>query len=555
MERFIGLDAGSVSVKLAVLDSKGNILKTRYVRHKGKPLTVAYELLCDIDPASSLSITGSAGKLIAHILGFKPVNEVIAQSYSTKKLYPHVRTIIEMGGEDSKLILLEDGKVKEFSMNSVCAAGTGSFLDQQAERLKLSIEEFSNVALESKNPPRIAGRCSVFAKSDMIHLQQIATPLQDIVAGLCFAVARNFKGSICKSMTLSESISFQGGVAANKGVIRAFKEVFSIEHLVIPEHFALMPAIGIALQNIEQGVKNPYDIEKLKNFISSPRNDEEEGQEPLYTNQSTEHRTQTTEYRLQNTDNTSLGSGPCTLGSERIKAYLGIDVGSISTNLAVIDENGTLLSKRYLMTAGRPIEAVKQGLDEIGQEIGDKVQILGVGTTGSGRYMIADFVGADIVKNEITAQAQAAVEIDPEVDTIFEIGGQDSKYISLKDKFIVDFEMNKACAAGTGSFLEEQAEKLGISIRDDFSALAFRSESPCVLGERCTVFMENSLLSRRQRGAPKQDLVAGLAYSIVQNYVNRVVAGRPIGERVFFQGGVAFNKTVVAAFERYLGKK
>jgi predicted CoA-substrate-specific enzyme activase len=240
---------------------------------------------------------------------------------------------------------------------------------------------------------------------------------------------------------------------------------------------------------------------------------------------------------------------------ERIPTYLGIDVGSISTNLAVIDEQGRLLAKRYLMTAGRPIEAVRQGLDEIGGEIGDKVEILGVGTTGSGRYMIADFVGADIVKNEITAQAQAAIEIDPKVDTIFEIGGQDSKYISIKDGIIVDFEMNKACAAGTGSFLEEQAEKLGISIKNEFSDIAFQSSCPSLLGERCTVFMENSLLARQQRGIPQENLVAGLSYSIVQNYINRVVGDRNIGDRIFFQGGTAFNKAVVAAFEKFTGRE
>src|SRR4030067_1281491 len=280
MEKFIGLDAGSVSVKIAVLDAKGNILETKYVRHKGKPLTTAFELLRNLDPSALLSITGSGGKIIAQALGIEPVNEVIAQSYSTKRFYPEIRTIIEMGGEDSKLIILEDGKVKEFAMNSVCAAGTGSFLDQQAERLRLSIEEFSENALKSENPPRIAGRCSVFAKSDMIHLQQIATPVHDIVAGLCFAVVRNFKGSIAKNMALSLPVSFQGGVAANKGVVRAFEEVFQLENLLIPEHFALMPAIGAALKYIEEGVKNHYDIEKLKDFISSQRS-EEKGHKPL----------------------------------------------------------------------------------------------------------------------------------------------------------------------------------------------------------------------------------------------------------------------------------
>ena len=542
MKKFIGIDAGSVSVKLAVLDSGGNILRTEYVRHRGNPLSVAYELLGRAPAGSFLSVTGSAGRLIAQAFGITPVNEVVALSFSTRKLYPHVRTVIEMGGEDSKLILLESGTVKEFSMNSVCAAGTGSFLDQQAERLRLSIEEFGELALRSRKPPRIAGRCSVFAKSDMIHLQQIATPVEDIVAGLCFAVARNFKGTICKNMDLPEPISFQGGVAANSGVKRAFREVLDVEELIIPEHFALMPAIGAALKDMEQGIESPFDIRRLREFMSSLR-DDGGGHKPLCDNIEEFEKRHNVSYYIHKTG-----------GGKKVNAYLGIDVGSISTNLAVIDEEGRLLAKRYLMTAGRPIEAVKKGLDEIGREIGDRVNIRGVGTTGSGRYMIADFVGADIVKNEITAQAQAAVEIDPEVDTIFEIGGQDSKYISIKDGVIVDFEMNKACAAGTGSFLEEQAEKLDLSVKKEFSATAFKSRNPCSLGERCTVFMENSLLSRQQRGAPKEDLVAGLSYSVVQNYINRVVGERAIGGKVFFQGGVAFNKTVAAAFEQYLDR-
>ncbi len=543
MKRYIGLDAGSVSVKYAVLDYQGNILETRYMRHKGNPLAVTYKLLRDLYTDAYLSVTGSAGKVIAQAFGIKPINEVVAISYSTKKLHADVRTVIEMGGEDSKLILLENGVVKEFSMNSVCAAGTGSFLDLQAERLYLSIEEFGEIALKSKKPPRIAGRCSVFAKSDMIHLQQIATPLEDIVAGLCFAVARNFKGSICKNMELPEPISFQGGVAANSGVKRAFREVLSVNNLVIPEHYAIMPAIGAVLKDIEQGIAYPFDIEQLKTFIASLK-DEGAGQKALCEDGEEFEKRHSISYYIHRSKIT-----------EKVNAYLGLDVGSISTNLAVIDEKDRIIAKRYLMTAGRPIEAVKKGLDEIGGEIGDRVNICGVGTTGSGRYMISDFVGADIVKNEITAQAQAAGEIDPQVDTVFEIGGQDSKYISIKDGIIVDFEMNKACAAGTGSFLEEQAEKLDISVKEEFGDLAFTSQRPCALGERCTVFMENSLLSKQQRGAPKEDLVAGLAYSIVQNYVNRVVGEKSIGKKIFFQGGVAFNKSVVAAFEKYLDKK
>jgi predicted CoA-substrate-specific enzyme activase len=240
---------------------------------------------------------------------------------------------------------------------------------------------------------------------------------------------------------------------------------------------------------------------------------------------------------------------------EKIEAYLGLDVGSISTNLVVIDREKRVLSKRYLMTAGRPIEAVRIGLQEIGEEIGGQVEIKGVGTTGSGRYLTADFVGADLVRNEITAQATAAVQIDSSVDTIFEIGGQDSKYISLDNGVVVDFEMNKVCAAGTGSFLEEQAEKLDVSIKGEFGALALSANEPVRMGERCTVFIESDLVHHQQSGAQKDDLIAGLSYSIVQNYLNRVVGDRRVGNRIFFQGGTAFNKGVVAAFEKVLDKE
>jgi predicted CoA-substrate-specific enzyme activase len=555
---FIGLDAGSVSVKVVVLNQKGDKSFGLYRRHKGHPVSVALDLLRETIRAldlqihnSSLSITGSSGRLIGSILNIEPVNEIVAQSFSTRALFPQIKTIIEMGGEDSKLIILrENGRsIRDFSMNSVCAAGTGSFLDQQAERLRLTIEEFSNLALESKNPPRIAGRCSVFAKSDMIHLQQIATPVEDIVAGLCFAVARNFKGSISRGRRIIPPVSFQGGVAANKGMVRAFREIFGLDKLLVPDDYALMGAIGAALKNIGEGTEQHFDISRLEEFIRSYR-PLEEGYPPLRD----EGRIISAELPADNSPLRVLrysSSEPVT----RTKAYLGIDIGSISTNLAVIDQAGRLLSKRYLMTAGRPIDAVKQGLAEIGAEIGDKIEILGVGTTGSGRYMIADYVGADIVKNEITAQATAAVFIDRDVDTIFEIGGQDSKFISLENGMIVDFEMNKACAAGTGSFLEEQAEKLNISIKEEFEKCALSARNPCRLGERCTVFMENSLMANLQKGADRNDLLAGLAYSIVQNYINRVVAGKKIGNTIFFQGGVAFNKSVVAAFEKYLDKK
>ena len=541
----IGLDAGSVSVKLVIFDRDGNRTLGRYEKHQGRPIEKSLEMLRQLPEDNyTISLTGSAGRLLGGILSTEAINEIVAQAYATSRLHPEIKSIIEMGGEDSKLIVLSNEGVSDFSMNSVCAAGTGSFLDQQGERLRLSPEEMSELALRSKKPPRIAGRCSVFAKSDMIHLQQIATPVEDIVSGLCFAVARNFKGSILKGRQLQGPVSFQGGVAANLGMRRAFREVFGLDDLFVPEDFALMGAIGAGLKALDDGELVGLELAPIEEYLDRAK---------VFGDTHSPLREDNDDFHDRHIRDSRDVLHPLGDDGPRIDAFMGIDIGSISTNLAVVDSGGRLLAKRYLMTAGRPIEAVRQGLSEIESEVGEKVNIMGVGTTGSGRYMISDYVGADIVKNEITAQATAASFIDPEVDTIFEIGGQDSKFISLREGVIVDFEMNKACAAGTGSFLEEQAEKLNISVKGEFADCAFESGCPSKLGERCTVFMENSLMANLQKGSPKNDLLAGLSYSIVQNYINRVVAGKHIGKRIFFQGGVAFNKSVVAAFEKHVG--
>jgi predicted CoA-substrate-specific enzyme activase len=555
---YLGIDVGSVSANTVILNDRQEVLEEHYTRLKGQPLLTVLKILEEIlrrispEQFRTLSFTGIGGKLLAELLGGNFINEIIAQAKAVQHFYPQVRTIIDIGGEDSKLILVEEEeghhKISDFSMNTLCAAGTGSFLDQQASRLGLTIEEFGQLALKSTNPPRIAGRCSVFAKSDMIHLQQIATPDYDIVAGLCYALARNFKSNIGKGKIFAKPVSFQGGVAANVGMRRAFLDVLELSdgELIIPNYFASMGAIGAVL--VTQESKEVREGWKGLSGLYRYLQEHQEAQTPLKPLCLASHHLSPRPAGQANIKREGKRS-------EKIEAYLGLDVGSISTNLVVIDQGKRVLAKRYLMTAGRPIEAVRTGLQEIGEEIGETVEIKGVGTTGSGRYLTADFVGADLVRNEITAQATAAIQIDPTVDTIFEIGGQDSKYISLDNGVVIDFEMNKVCAAGTGSFLEEQAEKLDISIKEEFGRLALSAREPARMGERCTVFIESDLVHHQQRGAKKDDLVAGLSYSIVQNYLNRVVGDRRIGNRIFFQGGTAFNQGVVAAFENVLDKK
>jgi predicted CoA-substrate-specific enzyme activase len=555
---FLGIDIGSITIKTAILDEHRVVSFDAYTRIRGGLL---HTLECELKAIAekfpdarirTAGITGSGGKQVAGMIGAVFINEILSQTAFAEHFHPDARTIIEMGGEDAKFITMaRDGtsskiKIEDFSMNAACAAGTGSFLDQQAARLHLSIEEFSRIALKSKKPPRVAGRCSVFAKSDMIHLQQTATPNHDIVAGLCFAMARNFKATVGKGKKFLTPLLFLGGVAANLGMRRAFCDVLAVpqQEIVVPEHFNTSGAIGAALMVMQRpsqaGQSNGYcGVAALSAFLASKTKDRHTGMSPLSRPSGI----------AQNPDQDAELAV-----DGLIEAFLGVDVGSVSTNVVVIDRRMRVLSKCYLPTAGRPIEAVKQGLAEVGAEIGPLVRIMGAGTTGSGRYLTGDMIGADVVRNEITAQATAAAAIDPTVDTIFEIGGQDSKYISLHNGIVVDFEMNKACAAGTGSFLEEQAERLGIRIKQEFEEHAFDAASPCRFGERCTVFIESDMVHAMHTGAGVNELAAGLAYSIVYNYLNKVVAGKRVGNRIFFQGGVAANKSVVAAFEKITGR-
>jgi predicted CoA-substrate-specific enzyme activase len=550
----IGFDVGSISLNTVILDENQQVVRNFYDYVYGKPFEILYKRLNDIlqqyksESFSAIAYTGSGGKLGSDLTGGVFVNEIIAQATAVGTLYPKARTIIEIGGEDSKLIIMEPdssgmrSRLVDFEMNSICAAGTGSFLDQQAKRMGISIEkEFGDLALKSLHPPRIAGRCSVFAKSDMIHLQQIATPVHDIVAGLCYALARNFRCTVARSREIDKPVVFSGGVAANTGMVRAFNEILGLSEseLIIPSYYASMGAIG-ALLNTWNNHDNKAaftGMAKLEQYLGSDRG--RSGSLPRLNEAPAVY-----DKAVQVIHN----------NQSKIPVYLGVDVGSLSTNIVLIDENHKVVARRYLPTASKPLEAIKNGMREITQEAGESVVVIGAGTTGSGRYLTGDFIGADIILNEITAQATAAIDHDPTVDTIFEIGGQDSKYISIENGVVIDFEMNKVCAAGTGSFLEEQAEKLNINIAGEFGELALHAKNPVKMGDRCTVFMESDLNTYMQKGIKNEDLVGGLAYAIVYNYLQKVVGNRRIGKKIFFQGGVTNNKAVVAAFGQVLGK-
>ena len=552
----MGIDLGSVSLNIVIIDDAGEIKASTYSRTEGRPLSVLLSTLEELSPQfvdfKGIISTGSGRKLVAKILGVPDINEIVAQAKAACHFYPNVHTIIEIGGQDSKLIFVDlDSKTGEpvivdHVLNEVCAAGTGSFLDLQAHRLGMTIEDIGELALCSSRPARISGRCSVFAKSDMVHLLQEGTPKADIVAGLCYALTRNFITNLGKGKSFPDPIIFQGGVAANPAVVKAFEDILGLGPggLIIPEHFLVMGAFGSALM-VRNGTDRPKQT--MRRIIETIRDAQKMSQQrphiahlrPLAPR--TDHVETADHY---------YGIEP----GDFLEAFVGIDIGAVSTNIVLIDKQGQLVAKQYWYTQGEPVDTVRSGLEEMARRLGDRVNVCGVGVTGSGRYFIGDFVGADVVINEISAQARAAVHIDPEVDTIIEIGGQDSKYIRCKNGRVIDFEMNKVCAAGTGSFLEEQGARLKVKIREAFSDLAFSSNTPANLGVRCTVFMESDLVHHQQQGKSLGDLTAGLSYAIAHNYLEKVVGNKKIGHHILFQGGVAANQSVAAAFENILGK-
>jgi len=586
----IGIDVGSVSVKAAVFSTRpedrpvlerlsaregfsplrmieggngsppGLLTMTPYTRIAGNPKSQAREVLerlLEGTGGAPLAVlgTGTGVRILEEELGLDRADEFRSLSRAVELLMPGVLTLFEIGGESSRYVRFERHPnggglgIADYRTNGDCAAGTGAFLDQQAGRLKFRVEELGQIALSTERAAQIAGRCSVFAKSDMIHAQQRGFTPAEILSGLCDAVARNFRSSITKGRSIVPEVGLIGGVARNAGVVRALERAFGFETggLVVPEVPASFAAVGAACLAHDRAAsgKGRSTAAILERPPAAPVS--LPTAPPLSMDRVLLLRDR-------------LTASPPEAAEAPVNAYLGIDIGSVSTNLVVLDRSGQVLKEIYLRTDARPVEAVGRGLREIQETIGERIRVCGVGTTGSGRELIGELVGADTVKDEITAHKTGASFIDREllglgVDTIFEIGGQDAKYISLEDSIVVDFTMNEACAAGTGSFLEERAQELGIRIEGEFAELALSSRAPLRLGERCTVFMERDVNDCLRRGASLEDTVAGLAYSIATNYINRVVRGRRIGEVIFLQGGTAYNDAVAAALAAVVGKR
>ena len=553
----VGIEAGAASVKLAALAESGELAWTWRRAHKGDVAACLREGMAALASAlppegcAGFMLTGGGAALVRERFPEAPVLEdVPALTRGAKLLAPEARSIVCLGAQNAFFVTgFADGAPPRFAMNEGCAAGTGSFFEDQMGRLGLPLEEYSALVGRAQSVPRLSGRCSVFAKTDIIHRQQEGVAVEDILLGLCFAVVKSFKATIVRGLPVDAPVLLTGGALLNAGVVRAVREVFKLGEgeLVAREECLFAQAAGAAAAAWDAARAGEAGggalLDDLRTALGAAA---AQGDLP----------------RLDALPSAPLDSGPGFRALPRpwpadadglTPCILGVDVGSTSTNLVLLDEEGRLLDAQYLRTRGNPQQAVREGLASLRERLGAEVRVAAVGVTGSGRTLIGELIGADAVRDEITAQARAAVAADPLADTVFEIGGQDSKYIALANGQVADFQMNKVCAAGTGSFVEEQAARLGIPL-GEYGALALSAKTPVDLGERCTVFVETAIHAALAKGASRADIAAGLALSIVRNYLNKVVGGKPVGRRVVLQGGVAYNPAIVAAFRQFYGE-
>lgn len=525
---------------LAIIECQNGTQKYHYLPHKGNYSDILKtfnagpsDLFTSVNPGQYGSLHPYF-VLVHHARGFD-----------------NIRHIVYVGASSFCIIHLnQKGHYLGHASNTTCASGTGAFLDLQAKRLGYATDELGIMALKANVKPSISTRCSVFAKTDLIHLQQEGYTKEEIAAGLCYSLAENIIDTLFKGAALSGRILLSGGVFQNPAVLSAFKEKFGEKNIVCenPQYALALGLSAIAKVGLEKMPLNsdysfPLDQErhrvKAGPLLPKSENYPDFDKLPKISDR----------YENEVIFYTSISRG------KTIPVHMGVDIGSTSTKICLLGDGARPILSIYRKTSADPINAVKllfRALREIEDSSNSKFLFRGVATTGSGRKMIKAVINADGELNEITAHAKAAIHIDPLVDTIIEIGGQDSKFTRLKNGLVYYVAMNYVCAAGTGSFIEEQAEKLGIPI-DEFSRMA-ENKTPPLTSDRCTVFMEKDIEILTSQGMPREEIAAGVMTAVRDNYLNKVVGNVPLGEHLYFQGATARNQALVAAFEQRMDK-
>ncbi|MCK9220586.1 MAG: acyl-CoA dehydratase activase-related protein [Bacteroidales bacterium] len=555
----LGIDIGSTTAKVVLTDVTDTVIFSDYVRHNTRILETLLLLLDKIrDKFGNIQLqaafSGSTAMGIAESTNSAFIQEIIAAASLVTKRYPGVKSLIDIGGEDAKLVLFNDFKNPDIRMNGNCAGGTGAYIDQMAALLNVSIAKLNDLAWQSSKTYPIASRCGVFAKTDVQNLVSRKISTADIAASIFEAVAGQLINSLARGRVIEPSILFCGGPLTYISFLReSFSRILKItnQNIIVPEHAELFTALGTALSI--PATQEPSKISEFIHTVRSAKPVTSEGNtlQALFRNKEEATNWENTRYIIKIPEREVLDKGTC---------FLGVDSGSTTTKIVILDSRGNILYHYYKNNDGKPLEAVMEGLKEFAAQLKKNNTTIRIGksaVTGYGEELIKSALGLDYGVVETVAHFIAAQKIEPEVSFILDIGGQDIKAIFVQNGTITNIEINEACSSGCGSFIEGFANTLGYS-PGDFAALATQSKAPYDLGSRCTVFMNSKVKQALRDGATIPDLSAGLSYSVVKNCLNKVLRIKnysDIGDNIVVQGGTFKNIAVFRSLEVLSGKK
>lgn len=556
----IGLDIGSTTIKAICLDESGKVVFSRYERHNARITEKVLAFLNDIglegEAETALTITGSIGMGVAERAEIPFIQEVVSASLYMRTLHPEIHTMIDIGGEDAKVVFFKEGQSPDLRMNGNCAGGTGSFIDQMAILLDVDIDELNRMALQSDRIYPIASRCGVFCKTDIQNLIAKNADRNDIAASIFHAVAVQTVVTLSHGRDIEPPILLCGGpLTFIPALRRAFAKYLNIDEsgFVVPEGSQFIPAWGAALQSGKRSGGRLLLSELIKKIKDGSTSTYEGSKQlkPLFRSEEEMSEWQKEKLRYR------MPTAVLTEGKHDV--VIGIDSGSTTTKIVVLDEQGRLLFDYYSPNRGNPIEAVRKGLTELEgrcKAAGAELTVKGSCSTGYGEDLIKAAFGFQSGVIETIAHYLAARHINPRVSFILDIGGQDMKAIFVNEGVINHIEINEACSSGCGTFIETFAKSMGYSV-PDFATEACKAKLPCDLGTRCTVFMNSKVKQVLREGATIGDIASGLSYSVINNCLHKVLKiknVKELGDHIVVQGGTMHNDSVVRALEQLTGR-
>lgn len=561
MSLTLGIDIGSTTAKVVLMDGDEIIFKV-YERHYSKVREKTIEIvqrITDIvgDKELKVAISGSAGFGICKATGIDFVQEVFATAGAVRHLVPDADAVIELGGEDAKIIFLTGGT--EERMNGSCAGGTGAFIDQMVTLLAITPEEFDKISLKCQKIYPIASRCGVFAKTDVQPLLNQGVNKEDITASIFQAVVDQTITGLAQGRKIEGKILFLGGpLFYYKGLQERFAKTLKLdeEHAIFPDFAQYAVAIGVALQARE--LEKTYTCQSLIHTLEESKNTASTNKylEPLFVSQA-DYDAFIARHESASVEEIDIQKAYESHNYQKIDVYIGIDCGSTTTKLVMLDSNNAIVYQYYNSNQGNPVAVISSQLAYIYEHFGDKINIKGSAVTGYGEELIKAAFNLDSGLVETMAHLKAAKYFNPQVDFIIDIGGQDMKCFYIKNQTIDSIMLNEACSSGCGSFIETFAKSMGYDIQT-FSKLGLESKHPVELGSRCTVFMNSSVKEAQKEGASIEDISAGLSMSVVKNAIYKVIRARDaddLGKQIVVQGGTFLNNAVLRSFEKEIGRE